>query len=114
MPAQLGLHNDLIDYTRGVFADSYHHAPRMAPVLPHLLACLVIYADPGSLRVRVSTRGFARQCWFTRNGRRYCLSYVHDNLGQIEFRRRSQQGTVVATFGGSESWRTVRATFRAL
>lgn len=114
MPTTLALNNNLVSYTRGVFADSYHHAPGVTPVLPHILTCLLMYADPGSIAVRLSNRGFARECWFMRNGARYCLSYVHNRGGRIELRRRSQQGAVIAVFRGSESWQRVRAVFRAL
>lgn len=114
MPTGLAINNSLVTYTRGVFADSYHHAPGITPVLPHILSCLVMHADAGSIAVRPSNRGFARECWFRRNGMRFCLSYVHDHGGRIELRRRSQQGPVVAVFNGAETWRRVRIVFRAI
>lgn len=114
MPVSVALNNNLVNYTRGVFADSYHHAPTVTPVLPHIFTCLVMYADPGSIAVRPSNRGLARECWFTRNGQRFCLSYVHDLGGRIELRRGSQQGAVIAGFNGSEDWPAVRAVFRSL
>ena len=93
MPISLTLNNSLVNYARGVFADSYHHAPSVTPVLPHIFTCLVMYADPGSIAVRASNRGLARECWFTRNGVRYCFSYVHDGGGRIDQRvcRRSRR-----------------------
>lgn len=37
MPVSVTFHNNLVNYTRGVFADSYHHAPAVAPVFASYL-----------------------------------------------------------------------------
>jgi hypothetical protein len=116
MPTQISDMDEFVSYIRGVFADSYHHAPRVSRVLPHLVSAVTMYADRSSLTVRPSNRGFARQCWFERKGRRYSLSFVHDgpNIGHIELRRGTQQGLVMSSFRGTESWDDVRGIFHGL
>jgi hypothetical protein len=116
MPVQITDMDDFTSYIRGVFADSYHHAPGVSRVLPHLVSAVTMYADRSSLNARPSNRGFARQCWFERKGQRYSLSFIHDgpNSGHIELRQGTQRGRVVANFSGSESWDAVRRIFHGL
>lgn len=116
MPLQVTDIDVLRDYLRGVMSRADHHAQDVNEVALSVAGGVVWRKDDDPLEVmssRTREGGMANVIWFKVSQRRYALSYNHET-GEIELRKNSIKGSVIASFSNSMTNAQVREVFDRL
>ena len=113
MPQQVKDIDILRDYLRGVMDRADHHAQSVNEVSLSIAGGVVWKKDNEPLEVLAREGEMKNVLWFKVNGNRYSLSYNH-STAEIELRKNTTHGAVVASFSNSMTNAEVRAIFDAL
>ncbi len=92
------------------------HAQSVANIMPTVLGCIMLYADPASLERRgdgSNTQGNMGWIESAATGRRYAVVYSHYRSA-IEIRERTVQGRVLHTMTNATDNKTIIAAFASL
>jgi Integron cassette protein VCH_CASS1 chain len=113
MPQQVTDIDVLRNYLQGVMDRADHHAQNINEVVLAVAGGVVWKKDDDPLEVMIREGEMKNVLWFKVNRDRYALSYNHDT-GEIELRRNTTQGPVVASFCNAMSTSQVRSIFGTL
>ena len=113
MPQRVKDIDILRDYLRGVMDRADHHAQSVSDVSLSIAGGVVWRKDDEPLEILTRKGEMKNVLWFKVNGNRYALSYNH-STAEIELRRNTTQGSVVASFSNSMTNAQVRTIFDAL
>ena len=103
----------LRDYLGLVLARADHHAQGVSDVALAIAGGVIWTKDDTPIRVLDRDGDMKNVLWFRVAGRRYAFSYNHDT-GEIELRKNSLQGKVIASFSNETTNTEVRDTFESL
>lgn len=90
-----------------------HHAGNVNEIALALAGAIVWRKDDTPIRVMARDGEMKNVLWVSINSVRYALSYNHET-NQIEMRRGSTQGTVIASFDNTTPLVDVKEFFEAL
>ena len=113
MPQQVTDVDVLRDYLRGVMDRADHHAQNVNEVALAVAGGVIWRKDDDPLEVMVREGEMKNLLWFKVRGQRYALSYNH-KTGEIDLRRGTTQGNVIASFSNAMPASQVRAVFGSL
>ncbi len=113
MPQQVTDVDVLRDYLRGVVDRADHHAQNINEVALAIAGGVIWRKDNDPLEIMVIKGEMKNVLWFKVNGKRYALSYNHNN-GEIELRQGTTQGNVIVSFSNVMSNNTIRTIFSNL
>jgi hypothetical protein len=102
----------LQQYIQGVMERAEHHANNVDEVCL-AIAGAVVWRKDGELEVMARDGDMKNVLWLRVNGRRYALSFNHDEQS-IEVRERNTQGDVLASFTNATPVREVKQFFAGL
>lgn len=113
MPQKVTDIDVLRNYLRDVMDRADHHAQDVNEVSLSIAGGVVWKKDNDPLEVMVRDGNMKNVIWFKVNQKRYALSYNHDT-GEIELRKNSTHGQVIASFSNTMSNARVRQIFNGL
>jgi hypothetical protein len=102
----------LQQYIRGVMERAEHHANNVDEICL-AIAGAVVWRKDGEIEVMARDGDMKNVLWFRANGRRYALSYNHDQ-NSIEVPERNTQGDVLASFANATPVGDVKQFFAGL
>jgi hypothetical protein len=86
----------LQEYIAGVMERAAHHAGKVEEIAL-AVAGAIIWRKDGPIKIYEREGEMTNALWVTISGKKYALSYNH-RAETIEFREKSMQGKVLATF----------------
>ena len=102
----------LNSYINGVMHRADDHGLNVNEIVL-TLAGAVIWKATQDVEVRTYNGTTANILWLTVNTNRYAIAFDH-NTGNIEIRKRTQNGTVIAVFNNTSSALDVKTVFATL
>lgn len=113
MPQEVTDVDVLRDYLRGVVDRADHHALNVSEICLSIAGGVVWRKDNEPLEVMAREGEMKNVLWFRVGGQRYALAYNHE-LREIQLRRGTTHGDVVASFSNATSNGEVRNIFARL
>jgi hypothetical protein len=112
MPQVITAVDVLQKYIEGVLARAGHHANNVDEIAL-AIAGAVVWRKDGDLKVMERSGSMKNVLWVKINGQRYALSYDHTTKA-IVVKRKSTQGTPLASFTNANTAADVKRFFESL
>lgn len=99
--------DELRDYLRRVMHRADHHADDVNEVVLAIAGGVVWSKDDKPLEVYTRQGEMTNVLWFSVNGKRYALSYDHEE-GEIDLRRGGTHGSNIGSFSNETTNEAIR------
>jgi hypothetical protein len=110
MPQQVTDVDVMRDYLRGVMNRADHHAQQVNEIALAVAGGVIWRKNDDPLEVMVREGDMKNVLWFKVNDQRFTLSYNH-GTSEIELRRGTTQGSIIASFSNATTASQVRTVF---
>jgi hypothetical protein len=112
MPQTVASVDVLQQYIQGVMARAEHHANNVDEIAL-AIAGAVVWRKEGEIEVMAREGDMKNVLWVRVNGRRYALSYNHDQ-GSIKVHEQNMRGKVLTSFTNANTVHEVKQFFAGL